>query len=274
MRKGLWRGAMVVALLSWALPSGAVGVSGQGTWQTTLQGRDLDGNLSTVEAYYDTVLDITWLADANYAKTSGYYYTDEIDGRMTWSHATGWAAGLSYSGSWGTASDWRLPDTDPINGSTYNSEWRYDGSTDRGYNQSAPGTVYAGSTGSEMAHMFFNTLGNLSYCHPTSPTAASCLGSQPDWGLKNTGPFSNLQSKFYWSGTEYASASSAAWFFNFHLGYQNDLSASSKLHAWAVHPGDVGAVAPVPLPAAVWLLISGLAGVAVVGRRRNASKAA
>lgn len=48
----------------------AVSVSGQGTWESTLQGRDLDGNLATFEAYYDTVLGITWLADANYAKTS------------------------------------------------------------------------------------------------------------------------------------------------------------------------------------------------------------
>ena len=30
-----------------------------------LLGRDLDGNLSTAEAYYDTVLGITWLGDAN-----------------------------------------------------------------------------------------------------------------------------------------------------------------------------------------------------------------
>ena len=43
----------------------AIGVTGQGTWETTLQARDLDGNLSTAEAYYDTDLDITWLADAN-----------------------------------------------------------------------------------------------------------------------------------------------------------------------------------------------------------------
>lgn len=42
----------------------AISISGQGTWETTLQGRDLDGNLNTFKAYYDTVLNITWLADA------------------------------------------------------------------------------------------------------------------------------------------------------------------------------------------------------------------
>jgi len=30
---------------------------------------------------YDDVLDVTWLKDANYAKTSGH----DADGRMTWS---------------------------------------------------------------------------------------------------------------------------------------------------------------------------------------------
>jgi hypothetical protein len=47
----------------------AASISGQGTWESTLQGRDLDGNLTTFEAYYDTALNITWLADANYAGT-------------------------------------------------------------------------------------------------------------------------------------------------------------------------------------------------------------
>jgi hypothetical protein len=31
----------------------------------SLLARDLDGNLTTAEAYYDTVLGITWLANAN-----------------------------------------------------------------------------------------------------------------------------------------------------------------------------------------------------------------
>lgn len=46
----------------------------------TLLGRDLDGNASTAEAFFDTVLNITWLGDANYARTSGY----DADGYMNW----------------------------------------------------------------------------------------------------------------------------------------------------------------------------------------------
>ena len=49
---------------------------------------------------YDTVLDITWLQDANYAQTSGY----DDDGKMTWYEATVWADQLVYEGF----DDWRL----------------------------------------------------------------------------------------------------------------------------------------------------------------------
>ena len=44
----------------------AVPVSGQGTWEMTLLARDLDGNVATVEAWYDTLLDITRLALAEH----------------------------------------------------------------------------------------------------------------------------------------------------------------------------------------------------------------
>jgi hypothetical protein len=52
---------------------------------------------------YDTDLNITWLRDANYAKTSGY----DADGLMNWTAATTWAANLSYGGY----DDWQLPTT-------------------------------------------------------------------------------------------------------------------------------------------------------------------
>jgi hypothetical protein len=70
----------------------AVPVSGQGTWETTLQARDLDGNGQT-DAFYDTKLDITWLRNAS------------LSGAMNWSNAMSWASSLDFGGH----SDWRLP---------------------------------------------------------------------------------------------------------------------------------------------------------------------
>lgn len=77
----------------------AVGLLSSGAAQAALH--DRGGGL-----IYDDVLDITWLADANYAQTSGY----DSDGRMDWNTATAWAAGLSYGGY----DDWRLPDVHPM----------------------------------------------------------------------------------------------------------------------------------------------------------------
>ena len=49
---------------------------------------------------YDGDLNITWLADANYADTSGY----NTNGLMNWDAANTWAANLNYGGF----DDWRL----------------------------------------------------------------------------------------------------------------------------------------------------------------------
>lgn len=94
-----------------------------GTWDTTLQPRDLDGD-GVTDAFFDTDLNITWLRNAN------------VNGLMNWSTATAWAAALKV----GSYDDWRLP-------SGYNS----DGITLCG------GTACADS---EMGHLFSFTLGN------------------------------------------------------------------------------------------------------------------
>jgi len=78
------------------------------------------------QAYYDDVADLTWLADANAAQTSGY----DMDGSMEWATANSWASSLTIDGVTG----WRLATTDPA---VY------------GYNQS----------GSEMSNLFYNVLG-------------------------------------------------------------------------------------------------------------------
>ncbi|HEB56139.1 MAG TPA: hypothetical protein ENI98_07515, partial [Gammaproteobacteria bacterium] len=100
MKKQPLLSALSVGLFTLGMVSNvyAAPITGQGTWESTLQGRDLDGDLSTFEAYYDTALDITWLADANYAGTP-----------MDWATANNWAANLNPYNSGITG--WRLPVT-------------------------------------------------------------------------------------------------------------------------------------------------------------------
>ena len=68
-----------LAALSWSLQ--AAGVPGQGTWETTLQARDLNGD-SFADAFYDTSLNITWLANW------------DVNGTMTAGAVRAWAEGL------------------------------------------------------------------------------------------------------------------------------------------------------------------------------------
>ena len=185
---------------------------------------------------YDTVFEITWLQDANYAKTSGY----NGDGWMTWSEAVVWAENLEYydpirNKTW---TDWRLPKTLPVDGASYDYNNAFDGSTDKGFNMSAPvpGSAYPGSLGSEMAYLYYNTLGNLAW--------PDTLGNyyQPGWGLQNTGPFENLQKNYYWSGTGCDQYGDYAWCFHFNEGRQDWDHKGGRWarYAWSVRDGDVG----------------------------------
>ena len=182
---------------------------------------------------YDSDLNITWLADANYARTSGY----DADGLMTWSAAMIWAGNLSYGGY----TDWRLPTTvQPDATCSIQS-----GGDSTGYN----------CTGSEMGHLFYNELGG---------TAGSSIlsSTDPDRAL-----FMNVQSYSYRSGTVYAPDTTSAWAFRFDAGNQGATRKTINYYAWAVRDGDVAAV---PVPAAVWLFGSGLLGLIGVARRKKA----
>jgi len=71
------------------------------------------------QAYYDDVANLTWLADANYANTSGYAAANAnglgfnsnnisaVTGTMGWQAANAWASQLTVGG----VSGWRLADT-------------------------------------------------------------------------------------------------------------------------------------------------------------------
>jgi len=208
------------------------------------------------QAYYDDVADLTWLADANAAQTSGY----DADGLMTWQAANDWAAQLTVGG----VSGWRLANTNPVNGTAFNYGLTDNGSTDRSRNVSRSGTAYAGSQGSELANLFYNVLGNVSDYNSSGIFDNGCVDSC----LTSTGPFSNVRSNDYWSATEYALNTSFTWFFDMHDGYQLARSKNNSLYGWAVQSGDVSAV---PVPAAVWLFGSGLLGLVGVSRRKRAN---
>jgi hypothetical protein len=250
IRSPLITSGLIVASLATVFVSGAA--------QAALQGRDLNGSAGSFEAYYDTDLDITWLADANYAQTSGY----DADGRMTWAAANTWAANLSYYNPLTnqTYADWRLPTTTDTG--TTGCDFAYSG-TDCGYN--------VDPASSEMAHLYFVTLGNQSYRTTTGLVGDAYAGGANSFStLDNVGPFINFQSYLYWSGTEYA-PDTTAWSFGTKFGDQGyydllNFNNSSSFYALAVSPGDVGAV---PEAETYALMLAGLGLIGWRARRRG-----
>ena len=221
---------LILALVSGLLVSGAA--------QAALESR-LGG-----AAVYDTVLNVTWIANANLAATNtfglatgvdlgtipgvntyggSYIYTD---GTMTWGGAQKWVAAMDAANYLGH-SDWALPTSD----------------TCYGYN----------CTGSQMGELFY-TEGGLSYGQSITESAAL------------TSKFSNLQNYVYWSGSEYAPNPNGAWGFYTVVGLQGAGYKSYNDYALAVRAGDVAAV-PEADDWAMLLAGVGLVGVAVRRRR-------
>lgn len=185
---------------------------------------------------YDTDLNLTWLQNANDAKTSGY----NADGRLNWTDAKTWASQLTVAGF----SGWRLP-----------------GFVDNSI------CVGANCANSELAHLFYSELGgqaeaDLATQHNGNYAKFSNIQPAVYWmnDQLSVAPGLSLGWGFVTGGGVLG-------------GYQTLYNENSKFYAWAVHSGDVGGVfnsttpASVPVPAAGWLFATGLLGMLVRSRR-------
>jgi hypothetical protein len=119
------------ALLLCGTAAQAAPVSGQGTWETTLKARDLDGD-GAADAFYDTELNVTWLRNAN------------ANGLMAWDSAKTWANNLVVGGFGG----WRLPFV--VDTGMPGCDFSNFGGTDCGYNVQ---TKSGATVHSELAHL-------------------------------------------------------------------------------------------------------------------------
>jgi len=125
--------------------------------------------------------------------------------------------------------DWRLP-----------SAFNFDGSgPDYGFNV----------TTSEMGNLYYIELNGT----VGPPDGTSHLGTE--------GPFININFLNHWSSTVYAPSPRSNWGFGFGTGIQADVG-------WRITRNHTTAVRVVPEPTTILLLGAGLAGLAVLGRKR------
>lgn len=207
--------------------------------QAALQGRDFDGDTNTVEAFYDTDFNITWLANGLAAQGTSFddgTYTG--DGRLTWQSAMNWAGSLTLGGK----SDWRLPKAifpDPT--CSVNNGFASYGSPCKG---------------SELGHLSWDE----------GVTQATPKGFTHAWGGHD----------WIWTQTEYDEPGNpgAVYVYTLTARVQGGDWADSptygkdQIFALAVHDGDVGtAISPVPEPETYALMLSGLAMLGFIGRR-------
>lgn len=152
-----------------------------------------------------------------YEDDQGLVWIDYSSGSKEWPDLVSWAKALNEAGAltykfndgvtvtWD--GDWRLPNT--VDRARKNG---YDGSTTAGFN----------ITSSEMGHLFYVSLGNVGYYNKNGEV------EQGFAGLKNKGPFQNLNAGIYFSGTVYSIYPNHPWQFNFYYGSQDFTSFTNS----------------------------------------------
>lgn len=186
---------------------------------------------------------------------SGYHNLTTNDfqtssGTMNWWGAQAWVNYLNSIDYAGT-DKWRLPEINPVNGSTLQWNVSFNGTTDRGFN-----TALVNATASELAHLYYVDLGNLASFNTAGV-------QQAGYGLLNSSPFSNFQKSPYWSGIEYLPAGDSVWVFSAFHGGQGTGSKDSPYYAIAV--------ASVPEPQTYAMLLAGAVLIAAISRRSMCS---
>jgi len=195
-----------------------------------------------------------------YEDTKGLVWLDYVKASNSWQNQVDWASGLGgaldviidpgYTTTIDWTTGWRLPITDESK-AKMSGGFGYEGLNSSGnYNYKYGYNM----VNSELGHLYYESLGNLALI------GTDGTNPQPDWGLKSTGPFDNLQDIIYWSGTEFSPDTIYSWLFGFYDGRLDGAPkvGPSTFNAIAVRTGEVSAV---PVPGTMLLLASGLAGI-------------
>ncbi|MCU7838828.1 MAG: hypothetical protein KZQ82_09220 [Candidatus Thiodiazotropha sp. (ex Lucinoma annulata)] len=188
---------------------------------------------------YDDYLDVTWLQDFGYVRTSGH----NTSGKLNWHDAVNFASTLNYEDTergvfW---EGWRLP-------RMFNTPHPND----------PPSYDPTGLSG-ELGYMYYVNLGiEPNYSHNAN---------DPLPVPSNYNPFINMEYRGTWSGT-ISIFSDRAWYTHLHFGSDEASSIFDEQRVWLLRDGDV---APVPIPPAILLMASGLLFLRFYGRKSKST---
>lgn len=169
---------------------------------------------------YDSDLNITWLADANYSATQYEQSCGELgakDGLTTFPEATKWVSELVVNG----VSGWRLP-----------RSLQPDPTCER---QTVVGShgYYCSNSESEMGHLFYGDI-----MHGLSGKAGESIVNIHN---ANFDLFNNISTYgVYWSSTDFPTLPFITRNFEMRSGFANAYSKSTLNTPWPVHDGDIG----------------------------------
>lgn len=204
---------------------------------------------------YDDVLDVTWLQDANYAKSSGY----DSDGLMSWNSAKVWADSLVIHDGIRHVdyTDWRLPKT-LSDGIPFHYGWWW-------LSESYPSIVQT-----ELSYMYYENLGLKGYdsCGGCWQGNFGIFGVSNTIGQNNVGPVNNLQSGFYYTDLIYTPQEynrTLPWVFSTNTGNHHTAQFGDS-YVWVLRDGDVAAI---PEAETYSMLLAGLSLIVFMVRRRK-----
>lgn len=242
--------AVVAAACLFACAAHAVPIAGQGTWETTLQARDINSD-GVVDAYYDSSTNLLWAADANLPGSLGEREIPRDPGQLRYDHAREYVANLNVFGVTG----WRMPRAS----ATYAAStcgWAELGTPfERFYGLGGSGPYRScffepPSGVNELADLWRITLGN----------SVGTTG-------QNTGPFSNVKlgdrGNVFWMETKYVGPQLSPTFPWVYISYESTVGeylTSEELPEWVwmVRDGDVVTAIPEPPTVAMFALGLGL----------------
>lgn len=166
------------------------------------------------QTIYDTVNNVTWLANANLAETQTFGVSGiNPDGSMSWTTAQDWIDAMNASDYLGS-NQWSLPAT---------------GVPDTACSQNPKSAAFGfGCTGSQMGDLFYNALGSVQ-------GSTIELKHNSNYVL-----FNNFQPYLYWSSTLWPRVANSAFSFSFGNGFQGTNVYANDLYAIAVTPGKLG----------------------------------